>query len=112
MYKKSILALAAIVVGTTSAAFASEAPENKIGDKYPLLEQTYPKSSTKRSAVKYVTPRQTAIQRQYAKQVPENKIGDRYPLLEPPIVSQKTSTRIATGRRELTTGSIRRKQSQ
>lgn len=40
MLTKTKIALSALlVVGFASAAFANEVPENKIGDRYPLLEQ-------------------------------------------------------------------------
>lgn len=43
MLNKTMIALsAAIVLGSASATFAYEAPENKIGDRYPALEQRYP----------------------------------------------------------------------
>ena len=39
---KTLIALsAAALFGSVSAALAYEAPENKIGDRYPVLEQTY-----------------------------------------------------------------------
>ena len=34
-----------LVVGFASAALANEPVENKIGDRYPLLEQTYQQSA-------------------------------------------------------------------
>ena len=42
MITKSIIALSAILVVSTSvSAFAYEAPENRLGDRYPFLEQMY-----------------------------------------------------------------------
>ncbi len=41
MLTKSKIALSTLlVVGFASAALAAEVPENKIGDRYPFLEQT------------------------------------------------------------------------
>ena len=53
MLKKNMLVFAATAVFvSTSAAFAYEAPENKIGDRYPFLEQTYKPNVSSRSAGK------------------------------------------------------------
>jgi hypothetical protein len=42
MLTKTKIALSALlVVGFASAAMANERVENRIGDKYPFLEQTY-----------------------------------------------------------------------
>ena len=42
MLTKTTIALSTLlVVGFASAALAGEVAENKIGDRYPLLEQTY-----------------------------------------------------------------------
>ena len=42
MFRKIMFAFAAAVAASfASTAFAYETPENKIGDKYPLLEQRY-----------------------------------------------------------------------
>lgn len=51
MLTKSKIALSALlVVGFASAALAGETPENRIGDRYPLLEQTYQQQPTGASA--------------------------------------------------------------
>ena len=87
MLNKTMIAVAA------GAAFAYEDPENKIGDRYPRLEQKYEPISGNRSAARQVTPRQatpiqvTAFNRPVY-DAPENKISDRYPLLELRTVSQ------------------------
>jgi len=45
MLTKTKIALSALlVVGFASAALANEPVENRIGDRYPLLEQTYQQS--------------------------------------------------------------------
>ena len=82
MLNKTMISLtAAIVLGSASAAFSYEDPENKIGDRYPFLEQAYQPSSSSRTA-RNVMPRQAARFAQYSNEDPENKIGDRYPALE------------------------------
>ena len=49
MLNKTIIALTtATVVASASAAFAYEDPENKIGDRYPFLEQTYQSNAPSR----------------------------------------------------------------
>ena len=73
---------AVTVLACTSAAFAYEDPENRLGDRYPFLEQVYQPSSASRMDRSYVTQRQTAGFAQYANEAPENRIGDRYPTLE------------------------------
>ena len=51
MLTKTKIALSTLlVVGFASAALAAETPENKIGDRYPQLEQTYQQQSTGASA--------------------------------------------------------------
>lgn len=90
---KTLIALsAAAIIGSFSAAFAYEDPENKIGDRYPLLEQTY--APTKSAWVGGTTmPRQVV---QYGNQAPENMIGDRYQGLATvyqPIASIKFASR-------------------
>ena len=97
MLNKSMITLTtAIVLGCTSAAFAYEDPENRLGDRYPFLEQVYQPSSASRMARSYVTPRQTASLAQYANEAPENRIGDRYPTLE--LAYQPTATSRSVGR--------------
>lgn len=42
MFTKTTIVLSAVLAfGVASAALAAEAPESKIGDRYPFLEQTY-----------------------------------------------------------------------
>ena len=75
---KTLIALSAVaVLGAVSGAFAYEAPENKIGDRYPFLEQTYKPTTATRIAGGIALPQQA----QYGYQAPENMIGDRYPSL-------------------------------
>ena len=74
---KTLIALsAAAVLGSVSASFGYEAPENKIGDRYPALEQTYKPTTATRISGGTVMPRQ---QVQLGYQAPENMLGDRYP---------------------------------
>jgi hypothetical protein len=71
--KKTMIALSALaLLGTTSAAFAIEDPENRLGDRYPFLEQS--------AAAKVVAVRANAG-RLVSVEDPENQIGDRYPHL-------------------------------
>lgn len=102
MLNKTIIALtAATVLASASAAFAYDAPENRIGDRYPLLEQGYqPNTSSRVTSARMSAPRSAAPvwafnlnqfsnSQQYVNDAPENKIGDRYPFLEPKIQSQR-----------------------
>jgi hypothetical protein len=65
-----------LVLGSATSVFADEAPENKIGDRYPMLEQTY------RPVASHATQQRKMAMGLYTNQAPENKIGDRYPWLE------------------------------
>ena len=114
MYRtRTIVALAAVgFVSCASVAFAEDA-DNKIGDKYPLLEQRQApiKTNVTRRAP---TTRQIPNSYTVTNDVSDNKIGDRYPFLEPRVAAQKTSTRTARVRASSTpaddnlmTGSIR-----
>ena len=109
---KTIIALtAATVLASASAALASEEPENKIGDRYPFLEQVYRANSPSRatsermSAPRSLKPvwafrlNQFSSANQYINDAPENKIGDRYPLLEPKVQSQRTRGHVTAGQR-------------
>ena len=82
MITKFTLALSALLVVSASAsAFAYEAPENKIGDRYPALEQTYRPVATNVGS-RHVMVSHAA---QLGYEAPEHKIGDRYPFLEQTI---------------------------
>ncbi len=84
MFTKSVLTLAALLLaGVTTAAFADEVQENKIGDRYPFLEQQYQPTSAK--AARSVPAPKTMKLDHYMNEDVENKIGDRYPFLEQPI---------------------------
>jgi hypothetical protein len=83
MLNKTMIAITAgVILSSASAAFAYEDPENKIGDRYPFLEQRYTPvaASTIRSSNLRVS--QSSGYVQYAYEAPENRIGDRYPFLE------------------------------
>jgi hypothetical protein len=82
LYKTMIGITAAVILSSASAAFSYEDPENKIGDRYPFLEQRYTPvaATTLRGTILRVSPASNLAQ--YAYEAPENKISDRYPLLE------------------------------
>ena len=83
MFTKSILACAAaVVVSSATAVFAYEDPENKLGDRYPFLEQAYQPTAASRSVGRYVTPRQVVSLNQSINEDSENRLSDRYPFLE------------------------------
>jgi hypothetical protein len=92
---KTLIALsAAALFGSVSASLAYEAPENKIGDRYPALEQTYT-PTTARTVGGTVMPRVWHSQTTAA-EAPENKIGDRFPALEQayqPVAAAKVAVR-------------------
>ena len=84
MFTKRAITLAALLIaGATSAAFAYEDPENKIGDRYPSLEQQYQPVASK--AVRAMPAPKAPKLDQYINEDVENKIADRYPLLEQPV---------------------------
>lgn len=91
---KTLIALsAAAIIGSVSAAFAYEAPEHKLGDRYPFLEQTYKPTTETRFVGGTVMPRSVA---QYGYQAPEHMLGDRYQAFATvyqPIAASKVSTR-------------------
>jgi hypothetical protein len=89
---KTMIALTA-AVAFGSSAVAYEDPENRLGDRYPFLEQKY---SAERSApaMRYAQPRYVGLN-QYSSEAPENKISDRYPLLEQatqPVASARVAS--------------------
>ena len=80
MFTKRTVTLAALLIaGATTAAVAYEDPENKIGDRYPFLEQRYTPVATSNVATSRMAVSQFD---RHASEDPENKIGDRYPSLE------------------------------
>ena len=82
MHKKAMIAFtAAVVLGSVSAAFAYEDPENRIGDRYPVREPMVAASVFKIAQNRMVF-RQTSSGIQAAYEDPENRIGDRYPSLD------------------------------
>ncbi len=98
MLNKTLIGLSALaVLGSVSTVFAYETPENKIGDRYPFLEQTY-KPTTSTWVGGTVMPRQQ-VQNGY--QAPENMIGDRYLSLATvyqPIAAAKVAARKVANR--------------
>ena len=100
MLNKTIIVLTSVLTfGSVSASFAYEDPENKIGDRYPFLEQRDSAVTTTKATRTNLVRRQSN-QRSgvaaYAVEDPENKIGDRYPFLEPRIVQ---NSRVSTASR-------------
>ena len=82
MFTKSALALAALlIVAATATVSAYEAPENKIGDRYPFLEQTYNPAAARSVGPRHMKYAQAAILNQDIED-PEAKIADRFPFLE------------------------------
>jgi hypothetical protein len=89
---RSVIALAAAVfLGSASAAFAYEDPENRIGDRYPFLEPTAAATALKIAQNRMVV-RQTSGAIQLAYEDPENQIGDRYPFLDPMTRASRSMT--------------------
>jgi hypothetical protein len=101
VFNKTLIALtAAIAFGSVSSAFAYEDPENKIGDRYPFLEQKYSYEGSRAVNARAVRPQYVGYQ-QYSNEAPENKISDRYPLLElaaAPTASSRVAGRYLTQR--------------
>src|SRR5476649_799776 len=88
MLNKTLIALsAAALFGSVSASLAYEAPENKIGDRFPALEQAYQPIAAAKVAVRKVMHRQAM----YGYEAPENKIGDRFPFLEQTYAAKSVS---------------------
>jgi hypothetical protein len=80
MFTTKTLTLAALLIaGGSTIAVAYEDPENKIGDRYPSLEQRYTPVAPSSVATKRMTVSKFDS---HASEDPENKIGDRYPMLE------------------------------
>ena len=82
LHKTMIGITAGVILTSASAALAYEDPENKIGDRYPFLEQRYtPVAATMLRGTNLRVSRASNLG-QYANEAPENKISDRYPFLE------------------------------
>lgn len=93
--KKAITLAALLIAGATVSAAAYEDPENKIGDRYPFLEQRYTPVATGNVAAKRMTVSKFD---RHASEDPENKIGDRYPFLEQtyaPVSTGNSTARLA-----------------
>jgi hypothetical protein len=97
MLTKATIALSALLVASaTAAAFAYEDPENRIGDRYPLLEQGARPVQANNIGNRNLIARQFASVDQFSSEDPENRIGDRYPSLEPmarPVATQNFAGR-------------------
>jgi hypothetical protein len=101
LYKTMMGITAAVVLSSASAAVAYEDPENKIGDRYPFLEQRYtPVAATTLRGTNLRVSRASNLG-QYAYEAPENKISDRYPLLEmsyAPVAANRVAVRYQSPR--------------
>jgi len=94
MITKSIIALSALLVmSSASIAFTDEEPENKIGDRYPLLEQQYKPVVANKTRV-MSAPKAPKLD-QFINEDVDSRIADRYPLLEQPIRSTDVSPKAA-----------------
>jgi len=62
--------------------FVNEVPENKIGDRYPFLEQSIIPAAHMRVTSRVMGSDTHIKLMQFTNETPENKIGDRYPFLE------------------------------
>ena len=97
MLNKTVIAVtAATILASASAALAYESPENRLGDRYPFLEQAYAPVSAQKVARTNVMYRQASSLVQYSNEAPENRIGDRYPFLEQAL--QPSSSSRSAGR--------------
>jgi hypothetical protein len=86
MFTKATITLSALILfGVTATAVAYEDPENKIGDRYPTLEQRYTPVAPGYGAANRT---QTSIFDRHMSEDSENKIGDRYPFLEQTYASR------------------------
>ena len=81
MFNKTMIGITAGVI-LSSAAFAYEDIENRLGDRYPFLEQRYAPVAVNTFRSTNLRINQVSNFVQYASEDPENKIGDRYPFLE------------------------------
>ena len=98
MFSKSTLALSAmLIVSATSAAFAYEEPEHKLGDRYAFLAQMQQPVSTNVVAAQRMTVRTSSLSL-YTNEVPEHRIADRYSFLEQPVMFAAVKAK-ATGTR-------------
>lgn len=92
---KTLIALsAAALISSVSASLAYEAPEDKLGDRFQFLEQTY-KPTTARTFGGTVMPRAWHNQATAAG-APEDKLGDRFASLEQvyqPVAASKVAVR-------------------
>lgn len=80
MFTKAAITLAALfIAGGSATALAYEDSENKIGDRFPFLEQRYTPVAPSNVATKRMTVSKFD---RHASEESENKIGDRFPMLE------------------------------
>ena len=82
LFKTMIGITAGVILGSASAALAYESPENKIGDRYPFLEQRYTPVAATTLRGTNLRVSQASTFGQSANEAPENKLSDRYPFLE------------------------------
>ena len=94
MLNKTLILLAtASVLSCATAAFAVDDPENRIGDRYPFLEQAAAPVRANIIGNRNLIARQIARVDQFSNEDVENKIADRYPLLEQ-IASPVAATKL------------------
>ena len=87
MLNKTIIAMtAALVLGSSSAAFSNDDPENRIGDRYPFLEKISTSVIATRPSGRIPTVRQVSNSVLSSTEDVENKIGDRYQSLEQIVI--------------------------
>src|SRR5262249_47364933 len=76
MLNKTIIALSAVaLLGSATLAAAGDAPEDKLGDRYPFLEKTYAPAANVGARI---SGRQFTTVNQGA---PEDNLGDRFAFL-------------------------------
>src|ERR1700694_5242631 len=94
MFTKAALTLSALLIACVSTvARADEDIENRLGDRYPFLEQQYRPITGNVGRWQMNAP-QYRVLPQYMNEAVEDKIGDRYPLLEQPIQFANVGTKV------------------
>lgn len=87
MLNKTMIAItAALILGSASTAFSNEDPENRIGDRYPLLERISTPVAATRLGNRNLMVRQVSNSVLSSTEDVENKIGDRYQSLEQIVI--------------------------
>jgi hypothetical protein len=101
MFSKCAITLSALLIfGGTSFAIVAEDPENKIGDRYPLLEKIDRTFANPGISAQHAVKKNAKLA-QFTDEDVENKIADRYPFLEqisPVSTQSKIVARVAAVR--------------